>query len=99
MKTTNPQQKAINQKRGPTNGNQGTPEKRHKFMEMKNDTNSEKSQLADMVMAALENRGVGMKPYYDPAVESLHDNTGPSRNPTADGSRLPKKNRRPITKG
>jgi len=101
MNTSNPQAKAINQKRGPTTGNKGTPTKRDEFMRVKSDTGSEKSELADMITSALETRGRGMKPYIDPAVEGLHSNTntGPKKNFTADGSRLPSKYKKPITKG
>ena len=49
---SNPQAKAINQKRGPTTGNAGTPSKRSAFMDAKSTSRSEKSQLADMVKSA-----------------------------------------------
>ena len=101
MNTKNPQAKAINQKRGPTMGNQGTSSKRSDFMAAKSTSSGEKSQLADMVISALETRGRGMKPYIDPAVEGLHANTnvGPKKNSTADGSKLPSKYKKPTTKG
>ena len=99
MNTKNPQAKAINQKRGPVTGNAGTPSKRDDFMAAKSDSGSEKSALADMVMSALETRGRGMKPFIDPTVEGLHSNTGPKKNPTANGSKLPSKYKKPITKG
>ena len=101
MNTKNPQAKAINQKRGPTMGNEGTSSKRNDFMKMKSTSSGEKSQLADMVISALETRGRGMKPYIDPAVEGLHANTnvGPKKNSTADGSKLPSKYKKPTTKG
>jgi hypothetical protein len=101
MNTKNPQAKAINQKRGPTMGNEGTSTKRNDFMKAKSTSSGEKSQLADMVMSALENRGRGMKPYIDPAVEGLHANTnvGPKSNTTANGAKLPSKYKKPITKG
>jgi hypothetical protein len=101
MNTKNPQAKAINQKRGPTMGNQGTSSKRDDFMKMKSTSSGEKSQLADMVISALETRGRGMKPYIDPAVEGLHANTnvGPKSNTTANGAKLPSKYKKPITKG
>jgi hypothetical protein len=99
LNTKNPQAKAINQKRGPITGNAGTPSKRDEFMKLKADSGSEKSALADMVMSALETRGNGMKPYIDPTVEGLHSNTGPKKNPTANGSKLPSKYKKPITKG
>ena len=59
----------------------------------------EKQALADVVLAALELRGIKSKPYIDPAVEPLDANRGPKVNPTANGSRLPKGAKRPITKG
>ena len=101
MNTKNPQAKAINQKRGPTMGNEGTSSKRNDFMKMKSTSSGEKSQLADMVISALETRGRGMKPYIDPAVEGLHANTnvGPKSNTTANGAKLPSKYKKPITKG
>ena len=101
MNTKNPQAKAINQKRGPTTGNAGTMSKRDDFMAAKSTSGSEKSALADMVISALETRGRGMKPFIDPTVEGLHANTnvGPKKNSTADGSKLPSKYKKPITKG
>jgi hypothetical protein len=93
--SSNPQAKAINQKRGPTTGNAGTPSKRNTFVSLKNDTNSEKNQMAQMIQNAVANRGEGMKPFILPAVESLHDNTGPKKNPTANGSKLPSKYKSP----
>ena len=101
MNTKNPQAKAINQKRGPTMGNAGTMSKRDDFMAAKSTSGSEKSALADMVISALETRGRGMKPFIDPTVEGLHANTnvGPKKNSTADGSKLPSKYKKPITKG
>jgi len=95
ISTSNPQTKAINQKRGPATGNAGTPSKRNAFVDMKNDTNSEKNQMAQMIQNAVANRGRGMKPFIDPTVESLHDNTGPKTNPTANGAKLPKKYKSP----
>ena len=101
MNTKNPQAKAINHKRGPTMGNEGTSSKRNDFMKMKSTSSGEKSQLADMVISALETRGRGMKPHIDPAVEGLHSNTnvGPKSNTTANGSKLPSKYKKPTTKG
>ena len=93
--TKNPQAKAVNQKRGPTNGNTGTPSKRSEFMSMKASSGSEKSALADMVTEAVANRGRGMQGFIDPTVESLHDNTGPKKNPTSNGSKLPSKYKSP----
>lgn len=89
------QAKEINQKRGPTMGNAGTPSKRNEFMDTKSRVSSEKATLAKMVTDALEMRGRGVAPKIDPALEGLHSNTGPKNNPTANGSRLPKKYKAP----
>jgi hypothetical protein len=90
--STNPQGgKAINQKRGPTTGNAGTMSKRNAFMDEKSASSSEKATLARMVTDALEMRGRGQAGKTNPALEGLHSNTGPKKNPTADGSKLPKK--------
>lgn len=88
---SNPQAKAINQKRGPTIGNAGTISKRNTFMAEKSASSSEKSTLAKMVTSALEMRGRGQAGYVNPALEGLHSNTGPKVNPTANGSKLPGK--------
>ena len=88
---SNPQAKAINQKRGPTTGNAGTISKRNTFMAEKSASSSEKSTLANMVTSALEMRGRGQAGYVNPALEGLHSNTGPKVNPTANGSKLPGK--------
>jgi hypothetical protein len=95
MKSTNPQQKAINQSRGPTTGNKGTPSKRNEFMKLKASSGSEKSELANMVTSALEMRGRGQAGYVNPALEGLHSNTGPKKNSTADGAKLPGKYKSP----
>ena len=93
--STNPQgNKAINQKRGPTAGNAGTTSKRNAFMDAKSTSSSEKAVLAKMVTDALEMRGRGQAGVTNPALEGLHSNTGPKRNPTADGSKLPAKYKR-----
>ena len=92
---SNPQEKAINQKRGPTVGNAGTTSKRNEFMDAKSRSSSEKSTLARMVTNALEMRGRGQAGYVNPALESLHDNTGPKTNPTANGSGLSNKYKQP----
>ena len=92
---SNPQSKPINQKRGPTTGNQGTPSKRSAFMDAKATSGSEKSVLADMVTSALEMRGRGVAPKINPALEGLHSNTGPKTNPTANGAKLPNKYKSP----
>lgn len=93
--STNPQSKPINQKRGPTTGNAGTMSKRNAFMDAKSTSSSEKGMLARMVTDALEMRGRGQAGVTNPALEGLHSNTGPKRNPTADGTKLPAKYRAP----
>jgi hypothetical protein len=89
--STNPQSKAINQKRGPTTGNAGSTTKRNAFMAEKSTSSSEKSKLASMVTDALEMRGRGQAGKTNPALEGLHERTGPKKNSTADGSKLPSK--------
>jgi hypothetical protein len=92
MKSTNPQgNKEINQKRGPTTGNAGTMTKRSAFMKDKASSGSEKSKLAGMITDALEMRGRGQSGKTNPALEGLHERTGPKTNPTANGSKLPSK--------
>ena len=89
---SNPQSKPINQKRGPTTGNSGTPSKRSEFKSEKSRTGSERSELANMVTSALEGRGRGQfGGRTNPALEGLHSNTGPKVNPTSNGSKLPSK--------
>ena len=72
----------INQSRGPTTGNAGTPEKRKAFQADKSASSSEKSVLANMVTKALETRGRGMEPFHDISTEGLHSNTNVGRGPT-----------------
>jgi hypothetical protein len=76
----------VDQAQGPRTGNVGSPAKRATFVKEKASSGNEKSALANMVMDALAGRGAGMKPYIDPAVEGLHSDTGPKRNPTAGGT-------------
>jgi hypothetical protein len=95
MDTRNPQAKAINQKRGPTTGNQGTPTKRNTFMSEKSTVNSERAVLANMITNALEMRGRGQAGTTNPALEGVHSNTGPKVNPTSNGSKLPSKYKSP----
>jgi hypothetical protein len=95
LSTKNLQAKEINQKRGPTTGNRGTPTKRDDFMAAKASSGSEKSELANMVTRALEMRGRGQAGTVNPALEGLHSNTGPKKNPTADGAKLPGKYKSP----
>lgn len=95
--TANMQAKPINQKRGPTMGNQDLGDKRATFMKEKASSGNEKSALADMVTNAVANRGRGMKPFIDPTVEGLSANTnvGSKKNSTADGAKLPSKYKSP----
>jgi hypothetical protein len=65
--------------------------KRDTYVAEKSASSSEKSVLARMVTDALEMRGRGQAGVTNPALEGLHSNTGPKKNPTADGSRLPAK--------
>jgi len=97
ISTSNPQSKEINQKRGPTMGNQDLGDKRSTFMKEKASSGNEKSALADMVTNAVANRGRGMKPFIDPTVEGLSadTNVGPKKNSTADGAKLPSKYKSP----
>ena len=95
LSTKNLQAKEINQKRGPTTGNNGTPSKRDDFMAAKASSGSEKAVLAKMVTDALEMRGRGQAGTVNPALEGLHSNTGPKKNPTADGAKLPSKYKSP----
>lgn len=92
MKSTNPQgNKEINQKRGPTTGNVATGDKRSTFMKEKSTVNSERATLANMITDALGMRGRGQAGYVNPALEGVHERTGPKTNPTANGSKLPAK--------
>lgn len=99
MDTKNPQSKQINQKRGPTTGNAGTPSKRDTFMTDKSTVNSERAVIANMITDALSMRGRGQAGTTNPALESVHSNTGPKTNPTSNGSKLSSKYKKPITKG
>jgi len=101
ISTSNPQTKAINQKRGPTTGNMDMGGKRNTFMKEKATTGNEKSALADMVTGAVAARGRGMQSFRDPAVEGLHadTNVGPKNNTTANGAKLPAKYKKPVSKG
>lgn len=95
ISTSNPQAKAINQKRGPTTGNMDMGGKRSTFMKDKASSGNEKSALADMVTGAVARRGEGMKSFRDPAVEGLKDTVGKAANPTANGSKLPARYKSP----
>ena len=80
--TTNPQAKPINQKRGPTTGNENTGSKRADFMSEKSRTGSEKSDLAKMVTDAVARRGELMRGVRDPAVEPVKAKVNVGRGPT-----------------
>lgn len=80
--TTNMQAKPINQKRGPTTGNENPGGKRSAFESAKSKSGSERSALADMVTGAVARRGELMRGYRDPAVEPLHSETNVGRGPT-----------------
>ena len=80
--TTNMQAKPINQKRGPTTGNENTGSKRADFMAEKAKSGSEKSALATMITDAVAARGRGMEPFHLPAVEGIHTKTNVGRGPT-----------------
>ena len=97
ISTSNPQSAAVNQKRGPTMGNQDAGGKRDAFMKEKASSGNERSALADMVTNAVANRGRHMQSYRDPAVEGLSadTNVGPKKNSTADGAKLPGKYKAP----
>ena len=82
LTTKNPESKPINQKRGPTTGNENPGGKRSEFLAAKSSTGSERSALAKMVTDAVAARGRGMKGFRDRAVEGLHANTNTGRGPT-----------------
>lgn len=81
MKTTNPQQRAINQRRGPTVGNTTTGTKRADFMAEKSRTGNERSKLADMIMDAVAGRGRGQQSHRDPSVEPVAARVNVGRGP------------------
>jgi len=82
ISTKNPEAKAVNQKRGPTTGNQSTGTKRADFVAEKSRTGSEKAALATMITDAVAARGKGMEGFRDRTVEGLHTNTNVGRGPT-----------------
>jgi len=82
ISTKNPQAKAINQKRGPTTGNDGTPSKRNDFMTAKAKSGNERSALAKMVTDAVAARGRGMQGFRDKTVEPLKPTVNVGRGPT-----------------
>ena len=81
-KTANPQRAAVNQGRGPTTGNAGTPMKQKSFLAEKSDRSSYFQQIADMVSDAFGRRGQGMKPNINPSLEPISPNTRVRRGPT-----------------
>ena len=91
ISTTNMQAKSINQKRGPTTGNENPGTKRADFMAEKSRTGSEKSELANMITGAVAARGRGMEGFRDKAVEGLHTNTNVGRGPTKGNAGRPQK--------
>lgn len=91
ISTANMQGKAINQKRGPTTGNENPGSKREQFMSAKSKSGSERSALADMVTDAVANRGRKMQGFRDRAVEGLHTNTNVGRGPTKGNAGKPQK--------
>ena len=82
LTTKNPQQKAINQKRGPTTGNANPGAKRSEFMSAKAKSGSERSALAKMVTDAVAARGRGMEGFRDKTVEGIKDKVNVGRGPT-----------------
>jgi hypothetical protein len=82
ISTKNMQAATINQKRGPTTGNESTGTKRADFMSEKARSGSEKSELANMITGAVAARGRGMEGFRDKTVEGLHTMTNVGRGPT-----------------
>ncbi len=80
--TKNMQAREINQKRGPTTGNENPGSKRADFMSEKSKSGSEKSALANMVTDAVARRGELMRSVRDPAVEPLKAKVNVGRGPT-----------------
>lgn len=76
------QAKAINQKRGPTTGNENPGTKRKEFQAAKSKSGSERSKLATMITDAFAARGRGMKGFRDSTVEGIHTMTNVGRGPT-----------------
>lgn len=80
--TANPRRAPVNQSRGPTTGNAGTPTKQKSFLAEKSDRSSYFQGLADMVMDKLAMRGTQHKSYINPALEPISANTRVKRGPT-----------------
>lgn len=91
ISTKNMQAATINQKRGPTTGNESTGTKRADFMSEKAKSGSEKSELANMITGAVAARGRGMEGFRDKTVEGLHTNTNVGRGPTKGNAGRPQK--------
>jgi hypothetical protein len=91
ISTKNMQSKEINQKRGPTTGNESTGTKRADFMSEKAASGSEKSELANMITGAVAARGTGMRGFRDSATEGLHTRTNVGRGPTKGNAAKPTK--------
>lgn len=87
-KTANPNRAPVNQSRGPTTGNSGTPSKQKSFLTEKSDRGSYMASLADTVSSAFGKRGAGMKPNQanpdadKTALKSISPNTKTRRGPT-----------------
>ena len=82
LTTKNPQAREINQKRGPTTGNENPSTKRADAMAAKAKSGSEKSDLANMVTDAVARRGELMQSVRDPAVEPVKARVNVGRGPT-----------------
>jgi len=81
ISTANMQSKSVNQKRGPTTGNENPGSKRADFVKAKSSSGSERSRLADMITDAVASRGKKMTGFRDSSVEGLHTNTNVGRGP------------------
>ena len=76
------QAREINQKRGPTTGNENTGSKHSDFVKAKAKSGNERSALATMVTDAVARRGELMRGVRDPAVEPLKARVNVGRGPT-----------------
>jgi len=82
ISTSNPQGKAVNQKRGPTTGNSNPGGKRDEFMSAKSKSGSERSALANMITDTIAKRGEKMRGFRDMAVEPVKASVNVGRGPT-----------------
>lgn len=82
ISTANMHAKPINQKRGPTTGNENPGSKHADFVAAKAKSGSERSELANMVTSAVARRGELMRSVRDPAVEPLKAKVNVGRGPT-----------------